>query len=114
MKRGQTIKKRNRGKRYLRNRLRNSYVLSRDFSSVEDAPNSFELIKAIVARAGKNAAAEAEVAGLPQTFARDDKIIRIHQSGEEEIIETAETAVVKSTSYYITYPPSTILYARKK
>ncbi len=60
--------------------------LSRDFSSIEDAPNSFEIIRDVVYRAGKNAAAEAKAAGLPQTFARKNQIIQKKHNGEEEVI----------------------------
>ena len=87
--------------------------LTRDFSSVEDAANSLDIIRNIVYRAGRNAAAEAKAAGLPQTFARNNQIIRIHQK-EEEVICTAETSPVKSASFYIRYKPSTVLHVRKK
>lgn len=101
-------------KRYIRAKDANRIFLTRNFSSVEDAGNSFDIIRDIVYRAGKNAAAEAKAAGLPQTFARNNKIIRIHQNGEEEVISTAETSPVKSASFYIRYKPSTFLYVGKK
>ena len=88
--------------------------ITRDFSSVEDAPNAFDIIKNIVYKAGKNAAAEAKAAGLPHTFARNNQVIRMNQNGEEEIIETSESSPLKSASYFIRYKPSTILHARKK
>lgn len=102
------------GRRYVRSKDANNIFLTRNFSAVEDAANSFDIIKDIVYRAGKNAAAEAKAAGLPQTFARNNKIIRIHQNGEEEVISTAETSPVKSASFYIRYKPSTVLYLKKK
>jgi hypothetical protein len=88
--------------------------LTRDFSSVEDAPDSFEIIRDIVYRAGKNAANEAKIAGLPQTFARNNLVIQLRANGEEEIIGTANDFPVNLDSFYIRYPPSTILYVRKK
>ena len=101
-------------RRSLRMKDSKNMFLTRDFSSVEDAANSLDIIRNIVYRAGRNAAAEAKAAGLPQTFARNNQIIRIHQNGDEEVIATAETSLVKSTSFYIRYKPSTLLHARKK
>lgn len=101
-------------KRYVRAKDANGVFLTRNFSSVEDAGDSFDIIRNIVYRAGKNAAAEAKAAGLPQTFARNNKIIRINQNGEEEVISTAEASPVKSASFYIRYKPFTFLYAAKK
>lgn len=106
--------KRKSGRRYPGMKNPGNIILTRDFSSVEDAPNSFEIIRNIVYRAGKNAAAEAKAAGLPHTFARKNEIVRLKQNGEEEIIETAETSIAKPASFYIRYKPSTILHARKK
>ena len=101
-------------RRSLRMKDSKNIFLTRDFSSVEDAANSLDIIRNIVYRAGRNAAAEAKAAGLPQTFARNNQIIRIHQNGEEEVISTSETSPVKSASFYIRYKPSTVLHVRKK
>jgi len=106
--------KRKSGRRYRGMKDSNNVFITRDFSSVEDAPNSFEIIRDIVCRAGKNAAAEPKAAGLPETFARDNQIIQRKQNGEEEVISTAETLPVKLASFYIRYKPSAILHARKK
>jgi hypothetical protein len=89
-------------------------LLSYDFSSVEDHPNAFAIIKEMVARAGKNAATEAMVIGWPLTVARSREIVRIKQNGEEEVIATVEDARLKSGSFYVSYKPSTVLHARKK
>lgn len=64
------------GKTYPGMKDANNVFITRDFSSVEDAPNSFDIIKDIVYKAGKNAMAEAKAAGLPHTFARNDQIIQ--------------------------------------
>ncbi len=114
MKRRKIIKKRTNGRRSYGLKSSADQNITRDFSSVEDAPNSFKIIKDIVYRAGRNAAAEAKVAGLPHTFARKNVIIRRKQNGEEEIIGTAESANTNRASFYIHYKPSTILHARKK
>ncbi|MEJ7676420.1 MAG: hypothetical protein WKG06_00770 [Segetibacter sp.] len=50
---------------------------------------------------------------MPQTFARNDQIIRKKHNGEE-VISTAETSPVKLASFYIRYKPSTLLHTRKK
>lgn len=114
MNRRQNNSKRKSGRRYLRKKERDNFFLTRDFSSLEDAPNSFDIIRDIVYRAGKNAAAEAKAAGLPQTFARNNQIIRKTHTGEEEVIETAEASPIKTATFYIRYKPSTVLHARKK
>ncbi len=114
MNRKQNNSKRKSGRRYLRKKEPNNIFVTRNFSSVEDASNSFDIIRDIVQRAGKNAAAEAKAAGLPQTFARNNQIIRKKHTGEEEIISTAEASPVKSATFYIRYKPSTLLHARKK
>ncbi len=102
------------GKTYPGMKDSNNVFITRNFSSVEDAPNSFEIIRDIVYRAGKNAAAEAKAAGLPQTFARNNQIIRKKHNGEEEVISTVEASPVKLASFYIRCKPSTVLHARKK
>lgn len=99
------------GKRHFRKR---NSLISRDFSSVEDHPNSFLIIKELVARAGRSAAKEAAVMGLPLTVARNREIVRIYPNREEEIIETVESSPVKSGSYYVYYKPFTVLHVRKK
>lgn len=114
MKRRKFNGKRSAGRRSSKTKKQTNFFITRDFSSVEDAPNSFDIIRDIVYRAGKNASAEARAAGLPHTFARTNEIVRVNQNGEEEIIETAGASAVKLTSFYIRYKPSTILHARKK
>lgn len=114
MNRRQNNSKRKSGRRNPGKKETNNIFLTRNFSSVEDAPNSFEIIRGIVCRAGKNVAAEAKAAGLPHTFARNNQIIQEKQNGEEEVISTAETSPVKLTTFYIRCEPSTVLYARKK
>ena len=87
---------------------------SRNFSAVEDNPHAFLILKKIASKAAKNAAAEARVAGLPYTFARNAEVVRVTIDGKEEVISTARSENMKSGSFYITYSPATIIHARRK
>jgi len=89
-------------------------IVNRNFSVLEDDPQSFELIKEMTVRAGKNAAAEARVAGLPYTFANSKEVIRLYADGKKEVIATVSHKRMKSDSFYISYTPSTVFHARKK
>lgn len=83
----------------------------KDFSLVEDNSKAFEIISNIAAWAGQSALAEAKAAGLSRSFVRDNKIIRLHSNGREEIIEDK---MQQGSKYFYHYPPTTVFHAIKK
>ncbi|WEK36585.1 MAG: hypothetical protein P0Y53_03650 [Candidatus Pseudobacter hemicellulosilyticus] len=87
------------------------YLVSRDFSDVEDSEDAFEIIKELAATAGKSAAAEAKAAGLPRTFVRDNSIILQYPDGKEEIIDSRLPDI---NVFFFSVNPGKILHARKK
>jgi len=89
---------------------KNSYIQSRDFSSVEDSPQAFFLIREIASKAGQSAAAEARAMGLPRTFARENQVIRAHADGKEEVLPAN---LPFNKSFYVYYKPKTVFHTRK-
>jgi len=96
---------------YKRSKDKSSFLISRDFSDVEDAENADEIIREIAATAGKNAAAEAKAAGLPLTFIRNDEIIQVSADGKETTLQPIGSAL---PPFYVKYKPFTVFHARKK
>lgn len=94
--------------------LENVIRQSRDFSIVEDSPESISIIRQLASRAAINAAAEARAAGLSHTFVRGCTIIRLHADGREEIISMADDEQIKGGSFYIYSSPSIVLHVRGK
>jgi hypothetical protein len=82
-----------------------------DFSVVEDSPHAFEIISQIAIRAGLSAQAEVKAAGLPHVFVRDNKIIKLHSDGTEEVIPDS---LVKGDQYYYRYSLPKVFHAIKK
>jgi hypothetical protein len=92
-------------------RSRRSVYLSYNLSDLEDSKNAFKIIGDLAARAGRNAAAEAKVAGLSRVYLRNNgDLVRLISTGEEVIISPR----IKKDSFYVKYKPSTILHAVKK
>jgi len=82
--------------------------ISHNFSDVEDNADAFDIIRALAADAGRNAAAEARAAGLSRVYIRNHKdLVRISAAGGEKIIHPK----TRRSSYYVKYNPHTVLYA---
>ena len=94
---------------YKRSKGKN-FLISHDFSDVEDDENAFEIIKNIAATAGRNAAAEAKALGIPRVYEKNNKLIKISAKGDISPV----IPKVKRSSYYVQYKSSTVLHAVKK
>lgn len=60
-----------------------------NFSDIENSPRGRNIIRKLVADAGRAAASEAKAVGLPRVFARGNTIIREYSDGRKEIIATS-------------------------
>jgi hypothetical protein len=60
-----------------------------NFSDIENSPLGKNIIRKLVAEAGKAAASEAKAVGLPRVFARGNEIIREYSDGRNEVIATS-------------------------
>jgi hypothetical protein len=80
---------------------------STDFSDVEDHPEGSKEINRLASEAFKAAASEARVAGLPQVYAKGNKVIREYPDGKIEVIFEQEQP-------FFIEMKETILHARKK
>ena len=81
-----------------------------DFSAVEDNPNAIKIIRKIVARAGKAAAAEAMAAGLPRLIVKDNEILKVFPDGKQIVVKGKKPIGGK---YFIKYKTSTVFHATK-
>ncbi|MFT4024074.1 MAG: hypothetical protein QM664_09865 [Flavihumibacter sp.] len=82
-----------------------------DFSDVEDAADSFRIIRDIAHDAGKNAAAMATAAGFSRLYATaENQLVRISPSGERVVVTPTE----KKVAFFIKSKPSTVLHAVRK
>jgi hypothetical protein len=82
-----------------------------DFSAVEDNKKASEIIRRITADAGAYAAAEAKAAGISRSYIRNnEELVTISAAG----ITTSLKPVVRKSSFYIKYKPSTVLHAVSK
>jgi preprotein translocase subunit Sec61beta len=111
MKNDNTSKKNLRGKISIRKAAiaRRAGLIS--FSEVEDSKDAFKTISRIVARAGKNAAAKAQAAGVARVYIRDnDSVVKLSATGDEVLISPK----IKHKTFYVKYKTSTILHAVKK
>ncbi len=92
-------------------RSKQSVFISHNFSDVEDSKSAINMIRALAAHAGSNAANEAKAVGISRAYVRHfKKLIRVSATGEEvELIPK-----LKHSDFYIKYKPYTVFHAVKK
>lgn len=93
-------------------RRRGKYVIPSglSLSQLEDSPASYQEIRSLANRAGKNAAAEAKARGLSRVYLKDNLLIKVSQSGTSEILQPR----IKREYFYIKYKPETVLHVTSR
>lgn len=112
MKQRKYIKKamRFRGRNAFTKSLGRHAFVSYDFSDVEDNRNAFGIISKLASDAGRNAVAEAKVAGFNRIVIRDNQLIRVSADGQGAIIKS----IPKDKAYYVKSTPHKVLHAIKR
>jgi len=90
---------------------KNNPSFTSNFSEIETNPSGSEEIQKLASQAGRAAASEAKVIGIPKIFARGNKIIREFANGETEVVIVAEGL---TEGLYFRKFKSGVLHARKK